>query len=141
MTDRELLEIIANQVGVLTKDMAEVKTKLSKVEGDMATKTEVAGIKTDVVGIKTEVAGIKTEVAGIKTEVAGIKTEVAGIKTDVVGIKTEVSSLKSIVLKIETDHSKKLGVLLDGYKLNSEKLDKIEAEITKHEEIILRRIR
>ena len=106
MTVRELLEIIANQVGVLTKDMAEVKTGLSKVENNMATKTELLGIKTEVAGIKTE-----------------------------------VGSLKSIVIKIETDHSKKLGALLNGYKLNSEKLDQIEAEITKHKEIISRRIR
>lgn len=42
---------------------------------------------------------------------------------------------------IENDHGKKLSALFDGYKQNSDKLDRIEAEVSKHEEIILRRVR
>lgn len=100
MTDRELLELIASQVGkltnrvdTLTEDMAEIKATLPT----LATKDELAEVK------------------------------------------SEVNSIKAIVVKIENDHGQKLGALFDGYKLNSEKLDRIEAEVSKHEEIILRR--
>ncbi len=36
---------------------------------------------------------------------------------------------------------KKLDTLFDGYKQNSDKLDRIEKEVSKQEEIILRRIK
>ena len=86
MTDRELLELIASQVGGLTKDMTEVKGKLA-------------------------------------------------------GVEDRLTGVEGVVARIENDHGQKLGALFDGYKLNSEKLDRIEAEVTKHDEIILRRIR
>lgn len=56
-------------------------------------------------------------------------------------IKADVKFTKETVIKIENDHGQKLNALFDGYKLNSEKLERIENEVTKHEEIILKRIR
>ena len=35
----------------------------------------------------------------------------------------------------------KIDALFDGYKQNADKLDRIEKEVSKHEEIILRRIK
>ncbi len=99
MTEQELLELIASQVGNLTKDMAEVKTELAEV-------------KTDLTNIKATVA-----------------------------IKQELAEVKTIVVKIENDHGQKLDALFDGYTQNSEKLDRIEAEVTKHEEFILKRLK
>jgi hypothetical protein len=56
-------------------------------------------------------------------------------------IEAGLSTVKATVVNIENDHGQKLDALFDGYKLNSEKLDRIEAEVAKHEEVILRRIR
>jgi hypothetical protein len=56
-------------------------------------------------------------------------------------VEAELSTVKATVVNIENDHGQKLDALFDGYKLNSEKLDRIEAEVAKHEEVILRRIR
>ena len=53
----------------------------------------------------------------------------------------ELASVKATVIRIENDHGEKLGALFDGYKLNSEKLDRIEAEVTRHDEIILKHIK
>ncbi|NLJ78739.1 MAG: hypothetical protein GX329_05190 [Tissierellia bacterium] len=53
----------------------------------------------------------------------------------------EVEEIKNRVITIEQDHGKKLDILLDGYKQNAERLDRIEEEVSKHEEIILRRIK
>lgn len=97
MTDRELLELIAAQVGGLTKQ---------------------------VDGITKQVGGLTKDVSGLKEGQEGLKKEVR--KTNIV---------------IENDIKPKIDALFDGYKQNSEKLEKIEEEVSKHEEIILRRVR
>lgn len=106
-TDRELLELILNQVTELTMDMS--------------------GVKGDMSGLKREVSGLKSEVSGLKSEMSEVKGRLSGVE------KT--------VLRIEHDHGDKLSALFDGYQQNSEKLDRIEAEVARHEEIILRRVR
>ena len=54
--------------------------------------------------------------------------------------KSENELLKTN-MKIEHDVLPKLDVLFDGYKQNSEQLSRIESEVIKHEEVILRRIK
>ena len=56
-------------------------------------------------------------------------------------LENEVKETKNKVILIEQEHGKKLDALFDGYKQNSDKLDRIEEEVSKHEEIIVRRIR
>ncbi|NLN05937.1 MAG: hypothetical protein GX166_14255 [Clostridiaceae bacterium] len=79
MTDRELLELIAAKVGELTKNMSEVKSRLTSIE--------------------------------------------------------------NIVTRIENGHGKKLQALFDGYKQHTDQLERIEKEVSKHDEFILRRIK
>lgn len=93
MTDRELLELIAGQVGALTLNV------------DNLTK------------------------------------DVSGLTKDVSELKEGQSNLKRIVIDLEEDHGKKLTLLLGGYKQNADKLDRIEKEVSKREEIILRRVK
>lgn len=52
-----------------------------------------------------------------------------------------LAKIEGRVTIIEQDHGKKLDLLFDGYKQNSDKLDRIEKEVSKHEEVILRRIK
>jgi uncharacterized protein YoxC len=113
LTDRELLELIAAQVSKLT--------------------TQVEGLTTQVEGLTTQVEGLTTQVEGLATQVEGLATQVDILTKDMAGVK-------DIVIKIENDHGQKLGALLNGYKQNAERLDRIEKEVAKHEEIILRRI-
>ena len=51
-------------------------------------------------------------------------------------LETEVNDVKKTVIDIEQNHGDKLSALFDGYKQNSEKLDRIEKEVSKHEEVI-----
>lgn len=44
-------------------------------------------------------------------------------------------------LVIEHDIKPTLGALLDGYKQNAEKLGRIESEVTRHDEFIMKRIK
>ncbi|SHH55535.1 hypothetical protein [Sporanaerobacter acetigenes] len=83
MTDRELLELIAAQVGELIKDVSTLKV------GQNNLKDEVK--------------------------------------------KTNVT--------IENDIQPKINALFDGYKQNPDKLNKIEEEVSKHEEFILKRVK
>lgn len=92
ITDRELLELIAAQVGNLT--------------------TQVDGLSKDVSEIKSILPTLAT-------------------KQELSELKNEVSSIKSIVVRIENDHGQKIGALLDGYKLLSERLDRHEEIISK----------
>jgi archaellum component FlaC len=71
-------------------------------------------------------------------ELQATKSDITNIQSEIGEVKTEVKTIKDTVIKIENEHGNKLGVLFDGYKQNSEKLDRIETEVAKHEEIILR---
>ena len=52
-----------------------------------------------------------------------------------------LSFVEKSVIRIENDHGVMLKALFDGYQLNSEKLDRIEAEVARHDEFILRRLK
>ena len=89
MTDRDLLELIACQVGILT------------------------------------------------TQVDGFTMRMDGLTMRMDGLTKDMAEVKAIVVKIENDHGQKLGALLDGYKQNSERLDKVEEKLAEHEIILL----
>ena len=81
----------------------------------------------------------------IATQVGGLTKQVDGLTKDVAELKKGQKDLKSETTKtnivIENDIKPKIDALFDGYKQNTEKLEKIEEEVSKHEEIILRRIK
>jgi len=56
-------------------------------------------------------------------------------------VNERLSFLEKTVSRIEIDHGQKLSALFDGYVQNSEKLDRIETEVAKHEEFIIKRIK
>lgn len=128
MTDRELLEYIAAQVGKLTQDVGGMKD-------------DVGGLKSDVSGLKDDVGGLKSDVSGLKNDVGGLKSDVSLLKSDVESLKEGQKKLENITIRIEQNHGQKLDALFDGYKQNASRLDRIEAEVTKQEEIIMRRVK
>lgn len=60
---------------------------------------------------------------------------------DVVNKKLDEKSDKTDIIKLENDLVPKIEALFDGYKQTAEKLDHIEKQVSKQEEIILRRIK
>ena len=56
------------------------------------------------------------------------------------GVEERLTIVEKTVVKIEVEHGQKLSALFDGYIQNSEKLDRIETEVAKHE-FILKRIK
>lgn len=53
-------------------------------------------------------------------------------------LSSEIRDVKNTVTRIEHEHGKKLDALFDGYVQNTEQLKRIEMEVSRHEEIILR---
>lgn len=70
-----------------------------------------------------------------------VAAQVSNLTISVEGLQTEVSEVKRRVIHIENDHGAKLDALFDGYKQNSDKLTRIEEEVSKHDEFILQRIK
>jgi len=90
VTDRELLELIAAQVGKITLDVDELKTGQKKLEAGQ-----------------------------IKLEEGQRKLE----------------------MSMEHDIKSKIDALFDGWKQNTTQLERIEEEVSRHEEVILRKIK
>ena len=67
-----------------------------------------------------------------------LKTGQTEIKAGLTGVEERVKKLE---IKIEHDVESKLTALFDGQKQFNDKLDRIEQEVSKHEEIILRRVK
>ncbi|MDV6377522.1 hypothetical protein ORD22_04510 [Sporosarcina sp. GW1-11] len=87
MTDRELLQLIAD--------------KVINMEGDILTlKTDVSSLKTDVSSLKTDVSSLKTDVSSLKTDVSTLKTDVSTLKTDVSSLKEEQKFIKQAMFEI-----------------------------------------
>ena len=75
-------------------------------------------------------------------KIDGMGREVQGMKAEMQeGFKEVKSEIKKINTKIDHEVMPKIDALFDGHKQNADKLDRIEKEVSKHEEIILRRIK
>ena len=59
----------------------------------------------------------------------------------VVNKKLDEKADKTDIVKLENNLLPKIEALFDGYKQNTEKLDRIEKEVSKQEEIIMRRVK
>jgi len=66
-------------------------------------------------------------------------SELQDIKKSVVSNTKKIDNIDKVVLNIEQNHGKKLEALFDVYIQNTEKLNSIENELSKHEEVLLRR--
>ena len=124
------LDDLQFQNAVLEK-LEHLTKKVDDLEVTMSTKDELAEIR-NTMATKEELAEIRNTMA-TKEELAEIRNTMA--------TKDELARVKEIVIKIENEHSQKLGALFDGYKLNAEKLDRIEKLVARHEETILTKVK
>jgi predicted nucleic acid-binding Zn-ribbon protein len=133
----------------LETDIAGIK------EGQTSLETDIAGIKEGQTSLETDIASIKEGQTSLETDIAGIKegqtsdrelleltlSQVGKLTIDMNEVKSEIKDIKKTVVRIENEHGEKLSALFDGYKQNTEKLTRIEEEVSKHEEIIWKRVR
>lgn len=61
--------------------------------------------------------------------------------TEMQGIKQLLGNVEYRMVKMENDNQKNFTALFDGYKQNSDKLDRIENEVSRQQEVIIRKIK
>lgn len=66
-----------------------------------------------------------------------LKNEISSVKKD---LTNEIRTVGNQVLRMENDIKPKIEALFDGYKQNTETLERIEKEVSKQEEIVMRRV-
>lgn len=91
--------------------------------------------------MNTRLEQLTTDMSDIKGRMERVEDEVGGINIRMGGIDERVRNIEGIAVRIENDHGQKLDALFDGYKQNADRLDRIESEVTRHEDIILRRVK
>lgn len=62
-------------------------------------------------------------------------------RLDGVDKKLDTKADKSDIVRMENTITPKIEALFDGYKQNTEQLIRIEDEVSKHEEVILKRVK
>lgn len=82
-------------------------------------------------------ADLKGSIDNLASGQNDLKKEISSVKTDVSTLKTDV---KKMDIKLE-ELDKKVDLSLEGHKTNTDQLNRIEEEVSKHEEIILRRVK
>ena len=125
----------------------EVNSKFEDISGEIkGFKEEVNGKFEDISG---EIKGFKKEVNGkvedVGGEIKGFKKEVndkfEDVSTELKELKNEASAIHRTVIKIENEHGEKLSALFDGWKQNTDQLARIENQVSRQEEVILRKIK
>lgn len=82
--------------------------------------------------------GINKQFEGVNKQFKDVNNKLSNIENRLDGVEGEVKKLGA---KIDGPINDKLKALFDGYTQNTEKLTRIEQEVSKHEEVILRRIK
>jgi archaellum component FlaC len=71
----------------------------------------------------------------------GLKNDVEDLKNNVKSLETKVDSIDKTVIRIENDNHVQHTALFDGWKQNTEQLGRIEKEVIKQDDFIMRRIK
>jgi hypothetical protein len=83
---------------------------------------------------------IASQVSDLTKKFDGLDKKVDNMEANM-ATKDELAEIKGIIVRMENEHSLKLGALFDGYTLNAEKLDQIEKLVAKHEETLLTKVK
>jgi len=81
-----------------------------------------------------------SEMQDMKVEMQDMKVEMQEGFKRIDVLENGMQNMQKSIAKIEVEHGKKLDALFDGYKQNSEQLTRIENEVKRHDDFILRRV-
>ncbi|MFA5523750.1 MAG: hypothetical protein WDA24_05270 [Tissierellales bacterium] len=77
----------------------------------------------------------------VKGRLDKVEGRLDGVEGRLDGVEGELAYIKKTVIHIEDDHGKKLQALFDGHTQFNSQLEPIENEVTRHEEIIIRKVK
>ena len=81
---------------------------------------------------------IAAQVSKLTIDVDGFRNDLTDVKNDMTDVKSDI---KKIHMTIEHDIQPKLIALYDGQKQLSQKLERVEQEVSKHDEVIWKRVK
>lgn len=137
----------------MTKMYGEMKDGFNKVDKRLdGIDVRLDGVDKRFDGIDKRLDGIDVRLDGVDKRFDGIdkrfdsfeksvKDEFGKVNKRFEKVEKELSDINKAVIRIENDHGNKIDALFDGYKQNSDKLDRIEKEVSKHDDFILKRIK
>lgn len=91
--------------------------------------------------VSANVGQLTQDLGKLTQDVGQLTQDLGKLSQDVETLKDEMHEVKKSVIHIENDHGSKLKALFDGYVQNSEKLDRIEKEVSRQEEVYIRKIK
>lgn len=136
ISDRELLELIATQVGKLTSEFSDFKNETSENFKSVNVRLDNIEDRTDrtegqLNTIQSQVDRIETRVDTIQSQVDRIENRVDKIDSKVNKIESRVDKIDKRIIVIENEHGAKLDAILDGYKQLAEGQEIMKSQLDK----------
>lgn len=95
--------------------------------------------------IAAQVSKLTIDVDGFRNDLTDVKNDMIDVRNDLTNVKNDLTDVKSDIKKIhmtiEHDIQPKLIALYDGQKQLSQKLERVEQEVSKHDEVIWKRVK
>ena len=96
--DDEILPVYAQ----LTKDKNELSTRISNLEGQIASlQSELNNVKGDVTTIKGQIAELQSDVNDLKSRLAAVESQIATLSADVDNIKNDMQAIDARLTTVE----------------------------------------
>ena len=109
--DDEILPVYAQ----LTKDKNELSTRISSLEGQIASlQSELNNVKGDVTTIKGQIAELQSDVNDLKSRLAAVESQIATLSADVDNIKNDMQAIDARLTLVEEVISKITEFLAKG---------------------------
>ena len=96
--DDEILPVYAQ----LTKDKNELSTRISNLEGQIASlQSELNNVKGEVTTIKGQIAELQSDVNDLKSRLAAVESQIATLSADVDNIKNDMQAIDARLTTVE----------------------------------------
>lgn len=120
---------------LLTKMYSDLSGKIGNIEGKLGT------VESRMGNIEGKLGTVESRMDNFEGKLGTVESRMGTIEGKIDSMQGEITELKKAVLRIETDHGNKLDALFDGYRQHSDRLDRIEAQVSKQEEFIIKRVK
>ncbi len=116
-----------NFFDLMTKMYAEMKEGFQSVNNRLG-------------NVENQLSNVENQLGNVENRLGKVENRLNNVENRLDNVENRLNNVEKITLSIENKHGEKLQALFDGYIQNSDKLDRIEKEVSKHDEVILRKV-
>lgn len=139
MDNDKFQELVLQQFQVMNKQFQAIDQRFETITDELqALKEGQVRMETRIGNLEKGQTRTETRMDRFEKSQDILATEVMAIKSNTNGIDTKLTKL---AVRVENEIEPKINTLLEGHKQNTEQLTRIEAQVRKHEEFILKRIK